>query len=124
MSQLDPLDEMLRDARIMSGQLFYMVYGAYRIFAPDNSIRVFSFFKEPKVTPYFRPVEHKTKPRKKDIVAVFTGDDKEYGHICWLSEDDDAVCVFMYNRKATETFLLSSLESHFGDGKTRWRIIQ
>ena len=108
----------------MSGQLFYMVYGAYRIFAPDNSIRVFSFFKEPKVTPYFRPVEHKTNPRKKDIVAVFTDDVKEYGHICWVSQDDDAVGVFMYKNRSLETFLLSSLESNFGDGKTRWRIIQ
>jgi hypothetical protein len=102
-----------------------MVYGpeVQRYFAPDNSIRLYSIFKEPVVTPYVRSrAEHKTNPRKKDKVLIIQGDEESYGHIVWIDREGDSVGVYCYRSKSMENFALDCLESN--SGRTRWRIVE
>lgn len=94
----------------------------FRFFAPDNSVRVYSVYREPVVTPYVRSrAEHKTPPRKKDKILIIDGDDESYGHIVWIDVFGDSIGVFCYRTKGMETFSLDCLESN--SGRTRWRIV-
>lgn len=120
------LDTMLRDAWVMSGRLFTFMYGpnVHRQIAADNSVRLYCSFAEPKITPYVRSrVEHKTPPRKNDKVIIYDGDNELYGHIVWVSKENDGIGIFVYNERRTHTYNYSDLESHFVRN-IRWRIYQ
>ena len=77
-ADVDTLEQMLYDAYRMSEYNFRLLYGAYRYYAPDNSIRVVCNLPPKEVTPFIKPraIEHKNTPRKGDLVTFVSDDDE------------------------------------------------
>jgi len=125
---IDDLDLLIHDAHVLPVNVFRLIHGpeVIRYFAPDNSVRLYCVFKEPIVLPLVKKrSEHKTNPRKKDVVEIVdsTDDSVKYGHICWVNSEDDSVGIYLYKEKRLETHAYDCLESVFGHGKTRWKIV-
>jgi len=124
---LSELDLLLRDARKFPHHLFKMVYGpeVYRYVAPDNTPRILCESAKPIITAYKpRLNERLAQPAKKDKVVIIEDDTEVFGHIVFISRDDDNVGIFIYNTKSVETFSLDCLETNRGKGNIRWRIHQ
>lgn len=98
-----------------------MVYGpdVYRYFAPDNSIRVFSIWREPKVAPYKpKKGERLAKPQKKDKVIIIEDGEELWGHVVFHGEDDTG--VYVYKHQELKTYPSDCLETC--RERARWRI--
>lgn len=119
------LDDLLRDALLMSSGLFHLIYPKVnRWRASDNTIRVSCSLphKFEPIILHKTNAEHTTNPRKKDFVEVVHGEEKLYGSIAWIDHNDDQVGIFLFKDKELDTFPLSCLETVRGEGKTKWRI--
>lgn len=119
-ARVSELDLGLRDAACLSGPLFRMIYGleVYRVIAPDNSIRLSSFFAEGKITPE-KKGERISPPKWRDKVVIIEGYTETFGQISSVDEDD--VRIWMYKTKDIETYSRDCLET--SHEKVRWRIV-
>ena len=120
------LDQLLRDAIVLPISIFSLIYGpkTFRWRAADNSMRVASFYRSIEVKPLIKPrkSEHKTPPRKGDMVVIHDSGEFIYGKLTWVNREADECGVFWFKQRELDTIDLSLLEAN--TGRVRWRIMR